>query len=955
MIPTIFHDMVLKDRGYGFIINRSKYNLRLKGAQKLRSLGIKYQLRLTTLIPLIVVALLFSFFYNRQFNLTLDQHTSRLGEAYIRQLLPAAQLALLRDDRHILQGLVDASTINQEVQSLAFYNKKGQLLAYRGGKHSLKKPFRPPDFTGDYIESQWVSPFSINFVAPITLPKFNLYSFVPYAIPANPKTSQAGEILGWLSIDIDTQAMLIKRYQMYIVTIFITLIGLLIGLSIHYLLSKRIYIPIARLRRSMKQILSNEFETEIKTTSPGELGTIEKGCARLQEEYFKLTHEMNQYIETATEDLQRNLEVLEEKNIELSLDKKKTEEKSRQKSEFIANMSHEIRTPMNGVIGFTNVLLESQLNPLQEDYVKTIKSSAQDLLAIINDILDYSKIDAGKLRLDNIPLDIRACVDDVLALLAPNAHKKGLDLIPSTDISVPRNVIGDPLRLKQIMNNLIANAIKFTDQGYVLIRVKIEAETALDYTLSVAVTDTGIGISETDQNNLFNSFHQGDTTIARRYGGSGLGLVITKKLAEHMSGKITLESKPHQGSTFKVQIKVSKLTAYEIEKHQTHRFSTLKVLCFDDNPLYLEALCNGLGVWGIETIKVNAFNELQSALRKHQDCHMAFINVNKGCEKQVSRVIRSQNMPCVLVSKWLISNYESLGAKGFLFKPPNIQKLHDTIDSVLNQIGQEAYDLESPITDLKHLRAEVKNAQLNLLVAEDNPVNQRLLKSFLGQWTNLLAVHDGVDAVKKCEIERFDCILLDLQMPHLNGLDAAKQIRRASSLNKKTPIILISANNIQQNQNTLYKSGIDVCLQKPFDEQALLEHLLETTQKIATPAIDWQLCLQRVSNNHKLAADFLTRFVEELQKERQQFISLFNDGRFKELEQAAHKLYGACCFCGVPALQKLTANLETLATNAKSKTEIKAIFEVFISAIDDVIKDYHQNHDIQTQQSETFN
>lgn len=562
----------------------------------MKRVGLKYQLRITTLIPAFVVALLFAVFYNGQFGKDLEIHMSRLGEAYIRQLLPAAQLALLRNDDRTLQGLINASTINPEVKALAFYNAQGQLLAYRGGKHSLTKPFKSPEFTGDYIESKKIDAFTINFIAPITIPKFNLYSTAPVKNVPNTMTIQPDDILGWLSLDIDTKSMLVQRYQMLIITLFITLFGLLMGLAIHHFLSKRIYLPIARLRRSMNQILSNEFETRISTKSKGEIGTIERGCAHLQKQYLNTISDMNQHIETATSDLQQSLELLEEKNIELSMDKKKTEEKSKQKSEFIANMTHEIRTPMNGVIGFTNVLLETKLDHLQLDYVKTIKTSAQDLLSIINDILDFSKIDAGKLHLDCIPLDIRACVDEVLALAAPHAHKKDINLIPITEINVPKTVLGDPYRIKQIISNLVNNAVKFTDQGYVLVRTNIEQETDKDYTLSLTISDTGIGISQEDQSKLFTAFNQADTSITRRYGGSGLGLVICKKLCEEMHGRISLASELNKGSSFTARIKVEKLMAYEVEKNQTNRFAHLKTLCFDDNPLNMEALRNGLGI-----------------------------------------------------------------------------------------------------------------------------------------------------------------------------------------------------------------------------------------------------------------------------------------------------------------------------------------------------------------------
>ncbi|MFC3909192.1 two-component system sensor histidine kinase LetS [Legionella dresdenensis] len=902
----------------------------------MKSFGIKYQLRLTTIIPVFLVALLFAVFYNGQFNKDLKQHISRMGEAYIRQLLPAAQLAMMRNDRRTLQGLINASTVNPEVMALAFYNAEGQLMAYRGGKHSITMPFKPPEFTGDYIESKQIKTYTINFVAPITIPKFNLYSNVPFKPSSDYIPLQADDILGWLSIDIDTQSMQIKRYQMYIITIFITLLGLLISLTIHYFLSKRIYLPISRLRRSMKQILSNEFETHISTTSPGELGVIERGCAHLQKQYLNTVHDLNQHIEVATADLQQSLELLEEKNIQLSLEKKKAEEKSRQKSEFIANMSHEIRTPMNGVIGFTNVLLESKLDPLQLDYVKTIKSSAQDLLTIISDILDYSKMDAGKLHLDCIPLDLRACIDEVLALAAPNAHKKGVDLIPSTNIKVPKTVLGDPLRIKQVLTNLVSNAIKFTDHGYVSVRTEVEQETDKDYLLCISVTDTGIGISSDDQTKLFNAFNQADTSITRRFGGTGLGLVICKKLAEAMDGRINLTSELHKGSTFTVRVRLEKLAAYEVEKNQTHRFEGLKALCFDDNPLQMEAMCNGIGCLGIECVRISAFNQLEEAFDQHPECSIAFINVNEGCEKQVAQVISKQTIPCVLVSKWLINDPEALGAKAFLYKPIGIQKLHDTIETQVNKAAQTV--TVNPEIDM--LRKQLRLIYPDILIAEDNPVNRMLLNSLLRDHANIEAVNDGDEAVTACHDKRYHALLLDLQMPRLNGLEAARQIRQESMLNKRTPIIVISANTSDLSQERMQKSGIDLSLQKPIDEKQLLTHLLRILNKAKTGAIDWPLCVQKVSGNQALAEEFLSKFVEELHISRKDLAQLFQDGALSGLESAAHKLHGACCFCGVPRLQVQVTRLEKLAREASSVDELKTSFAELIQSIDEVIDEF---------------
>ncbi|HAT9205401.1 TPA: response regulator [Legionella pneumophila subsp. pneumophila] len=907
----------------------------------LKSIGIKYQLRITTLIPAFLVALLFAFFYNGLFGKDLKQHMSRLGEAYIRQLLPAAQYAMLRNDYRTLQGLINASTINPEVKALAFYNADGRLIAYRGGKHSIHKPFNPPDYTGDYIESKQINPFTINFIAPITIPKFNLYSSTEFKELSTPKIFQADDILGWLSIDIDTQSLLIKRYQMLIVTIFITLFGLLMGLTIHYFLSKRIYMPIARLRRSMKQILSNEFETEIRVSSPGELGIIEKGCAHLQRQYLNTVRDLNHHIEIATADLQQSLELLEEKNIELSLEKKKTEEKSRQKSEFIANMSHEIRTPMNGVIGFTNVLLESKLDPLQLDYVKTIKSSAQDLLSIINDILDFSKIDAGKLNLDCIPLDIRGCIDEVLSLASPNAHKKGIDLIPITDINVPKMVLGDPLRIKQIISNLVTNAVKFTDHGYVLIRTKIEQETDKDYTLLFAITDTGIGISPEDQTKLFTAFNQADTSITRRYGGSGLGLVICKKLCEEMHGRISLTSEINKGSTFSARIKVEKLVAYEIEKNQTHRFAHLKIICFDDNPLHLEAIGNGLGFWGIEAIRVDSFNKLSRTLTKHKDCKIAFINVNQGCERQAAELIaKHEQIPFVLISKWPINDFAALGARGFLYKPISIQKLQDLIESIANENQTE----KNTNQELDTLREQLRFLHPEILIAEDNPVNKMLLTSLLNNNANITTVDDGEMAVTACEDKKFDMILLDLHMPKLNGLEAAKMIRQKSLMNKHSPIVLITASSSDLSSIDMKKSGVDFCFQKPIDEKQLLIQILRIVDKTKHAAIDWQLCVQKVSGNQALAEEFLAKFIEELYKNREEFIELMHQKNVKGLADLAHKLHGACCFCGVPILQKRVAQLEKLARRTANADNLTEAFTDLIQSIDAVISEYENQY-----------
>ncbi len=920
----------------------------------MKKLNIQNQLRLIALAPVLCLALLYALFYEHQYQLNVKQQVTRLGKAYISQLLTLEQLNHQPDGKS-LQATLDMVHFNPEINEAAFYDTHGHLIASHGG-HPLYYLSKEQRHMGNTPHQ---SLYSIQFIVPI--PQTYCANL---AVNPDPDAPGLQHYQGWIYLDLDKKFLLIKHYQMVLSTLAIVILCLIIGLIGHYFLAKNIYAPILRLYHNMERILRQEYDVTFDTSKNDELGIIEQGCAHLQQSYLGMTQEFNQQLEIATHDLQQSLEMLEVKNIELSLDKKKIEEKTRNKSEFLASMSHEIRTPMNGVIGFTNVLLDTQLDNLQLDYVKTIQSSAQDLLVIINDILDYSKIDAGKLHLDHIPVNLRTCIDEVVAMIAQTAHKKKIDLIPITAVSVPKTVLGDPWRIKQIISNLVSNAVKFTDVGHVLIRTYIEEEAQQHYTIVFSISDTGVGIAEKDQTTLFQAFHQVDSMPNRRHGGSGLGLVICKKLVDHMHGHITIQSESNKGAVFTVRLKLEKLLPYEHEKLQVPLAPTITALCFDEHALHLEALCSGLSYLGVNCQAISNYEQLSATLSAQPNYDLAFIAIHPHQQETIAAWMQDLMIPWVLVSKTYIKDYTLLGAKALLFKPPNIHKLNEVLDTIVLKIAQSQNHTvfmvdQTPITwqdpskldtkpriesDLPYLRQLLREKQARILIAEDNPISRRLLNSILKDCAIIDTAHDGEEAILACQNQVYSAILLDLHMPKYNGLETAAKIRQQSTLHTQIPIILISANGLDLQQTDLQQAGIKLAIQKPIDEQYLLRHLLQLIADPKKTAIDWSVCVAKLSGNIPLATEFLAEFVKELHKHRVELINIFTTNDCDALEKIVHQIHGACCFCGVSALQKQASYLENKLRQAKSTADVEQDFLRLLEEMEAVIIEYAESY-----------
>jgi len=519
--------------------------------------------------------------------------------------------------------------------------------------------------------------------------------------------------------------------------------------------------------------------------------------------------ELQNKIDQATLSLRRTLETIEVQNIELEIARRSAENANKIKSEFLADMSHEIRTPLNGVVGFINLLNKTELNSKQREYAATIQKSANNLLAIINDILDFSKIEAGKLQIERTAMNVRECVEEILNLLAPNANEKNVALIPLVYSEVPSHVLGDPLRIKQIITNLVNNAIKFTEHGSVIVRVMLEQENFSQLTLRFSVTDTGIGLSPEEQKILFQAFNQTKASNARKVGGTGLGLVICKKLVEQMGGNIHVESEPHKGSTFWFTCQVEKhsgapspsfseLPSSSLVSSTTDAFKTpLDILAVDDNPENLKLITILLEDLGMHVTAVNSGEASVEAVREKpfhlilMDIRMPTMNGIEASNAIRNIEVTSHRPPTPIVALTahaLISEKKALLAAGiddYLSKPIGEPELKAMIQKWIKPLAPRVIDWEMG-KKLAGGRPELAKeffAKLIRVLPQDKAlINEDFLKR---EWSNLREdVHKlhgaccycGVPELKRCAQKLESAVAshaFDIIKPRLDALNLA--------------------------------------------------------------------------------------------------------------------------------------------------------------------------------------
>lgn len=750
----------------------------------------------------------------------------------------------------------------------------------------------------------------------------------------------------WLMVDMAPEPARLARYRVWLVLATTGLLTLLLMLMSINVYSRRWVAPIFEMRLLLQRIDVDHLNHPFDSSSSGELLLLQHDISQLLGRLHRSVLEMQAHNDETEEDLRRSLDELEMQNITYRKARDAAIAASKDKSVFLANISHELRTPLNSIDGFIKLLLRrGELNREQQVFVETIRKSSDHLLALINDVLDFSKIEAGKLVLENAPFNLEEAVFEVMDMLSPQACEKSLSMAVFYYADVPRQVIGDVLRLRQILTNLVSNAIKFTPDGEIIVRVELDHSSVINHSIKISVQDSGIGLSKTDRDKLFLSFSQADPSVTRQFGGTGLGLAISRQLARLMEGNIGFEDNAERdgqgkGSTFWVSLNLGRLAEPDLPWPVFPGWSVLAQINHDASRHVLRGY---LGRMEAEFEEAQSVPDLLGRLD-------SFAPQGKGWV-----IVENDDHLDALLREIRLRYHGPLAVFGYQMAINTLeleQHQAHALYQPLSRTGLLALLQDAPQPVLGHVSLAEHN--LHVLAVDDHLPNLMVLDALLTELgVKVTTVSSGADAIAQIEQRHqrqhppFHLIFMDIQMPRMSGLQACERIRALESHwpgETRMPIIALTAHALADEREQLLAAGMDDYVSKPIQHQQLI-HLLrhwtdpqqqprrqalasavhhdaasvaatspvemrEQTASAPLPAIDWAESLVLSAHKADLARELLTMLLRDLPADQLELAEALQSRDWMRLYQRVHRLHGASRYVGVPELRQLTSQLD---------------------------------------------